>query len=111
VKNIGAGSLRHMVTLKRSSNSTPAAMVDVPPANATVGVFHALVECVSGAEATNSGQLKGILKYRVTLRASAGPIRPSDLITYNGISINVVDAEPDPFGIFILVNGISKGQQ
>lgn len=110
--NLNAGDLRHRVTLMRlASPGVQDPVGQVTPNPQPVGTYYALVECLGGAEVTNAKQVKGTLRYKITLRAASGPIRPSDQFTWNGLTLNVVDAEPDPFGIMIVVNATSKGAQ
>jgi len=112
VKNINAGDLRHRVTLSRNTNpTTPNAAGQVKANYQDIGTYYALVECLGGAEDVNGDQLKGTLKYKITLRASSGPILPADKFTWNGHTLNVVGAAPDPFGIMIEVEATEKGQQ
>ena len=112
MKNISAGALRHRVTLLRNGNpSTPDSFGRAIPSPTTVGTYYALVECLGGGEVTNASQKKGILNYRVTLRASAGPIRPTDQLTWDGHTLNVESAVTDPFGILIEVTATEKPAQ
>jgi head-tail adaptor len=111
MKNINAGDLRHRVTLVRNAAITLDPVNQATPSPQSFGPFYALVECLGGAEATSAGQRKGTLKYRITLRASAGPILPTDSFVWNGHTLNVVAAVPDPFGIMIEIDATEKGPQ
>jgi head-tail adaptor len=104
VKNISAGDLRHRITVSRVSGRTTDAVGQVVPSYAVLGSYYALVECLGGAETTNAAQLKGTLKYKITLRAGSGPIRPTDKILWNGHTLQVAEASTDPFGILIEVD-------
>ena len=104
MNNINAGDLRHQVTLMRDT-SAPAGGQRTPNYVA-IGTYYALVECLGGAEVVNATQRKGLLNYRVTLRASSGPIRPTDQLAWNGHTLNVSDAAVDPFGIMQVVNAV-----
>ncbi len=111
--NVGlnAGDLRHRVTLLRDSGTIPNAVGQVTPIYSAVGTYYALVEGLGGDESTNAAQLKGTSKYRVTLRASAGPIRPTDRIAWNGHTLEVATATTDPFGILIEVEATERAAQ
>jgi len=112
VKNVNAGDLRHRVTLERlASPGVRDAVGQVALAYQAVGTYYALVECLGGAEATNAKQVKGTLRYRITLRASSGPVLPSDRIVWNGHALGVESATPDPFGILIEVDAVEEGPQ
>jgi head-tail adaptor len=111
VKNIDAGSLRHRITLSRKSTQ-PADKVGQPiPTYQDIGNFYALVECLGGAESTNAAQLKGVLRYTVLMRASSGPVRPSDKLVWQGHTLQVTAAVTDPFNIFITVDAIELPAQ
>lgn len=112
MKNIDAGALRHRVTLLRQASPAKRNPVGQVVANPqSIGTYYALVECLGGSEAANAKQLKGTLRYRITLRASSGPILPTDQFAWNGHALNVVAAVPDPFGILIEVDAVEKGAQ
>ncbi len=104
--NINAGDLRHRVTLGRNS-PVRNSIGQLAPNYSTVGTYYALVECLGGAEVDNATRRQGLLKWRVTLRASSGPINPTDRITWKSAVIEVESATPDPFGILIEVEGTS----
>jgi hypothetical protein len=110
---IDAGDLRNWVTLERNGNpSTPNAGGQAKPDyQPVVTGFYALVECVGVAEGPNGGQLKGVLRYRVTIRAGNGPVFPSDRLEWEGHTLNVVGASPDPFGTALVIDALEKGQQ
>jgi len=110
MKNINAGDLRHRVTLLRDSGSPNSVGQHIPDYQ-PVGTYYAKVERLGGAEATNAKQLKGVLRYKITLRAASGPILPSDQFAWNGLTLNVAAAVPDPFGILIEVDATEKGAQ
>jgi hypothetical protein len=112
VKNLNAGDLRHRVTVLRDSTPNARdAVGQATPNYQPVGTYYALVECLGGVEATNAKQQKGTLRYKITLRAASGPILPTDQLGWKGITLGVVDATPDPFGIMIEINAVSKGPQ
>jgi head-tail adaptor len=111
MKNISAGDLRHRVVLLRDQGTTPNTVGQVKPIYVPVGTYYALVECLGGAEGANANQLKGTLNYKVTFRAAAGPIRPTDQLTWNGHTLNVATATTDPFGIMIEVEATEKVTQ
>ena len=112
MKNLNAGGLRHRVTVLRNGNpSTPNASGQARANYAPVGSYYALVQCLGGGEVTSGNQQKGLLNWSITLRASSGPIYPSDQITWNSTTMNLSEATPDPMGIFIEVKATSKGQQ
>ena len=100
-KNINAGALRHRVALIRDSQTATDLTGQPYTARGQVGSYYALVECLGGSEDENAKQLKGVLFWRVTIRASAGPIRPKDIFQWDGRTLNVVEAMPDPNGILI----------
>lgn len=111
MKNIDAGDLRHRISLSRVTASPPDSMGQAVPTYVVLGTYYAFVECLGGIESTNGAQLKGILKYKITLRAASGPIRPSDKILWNGHTLQVVAATPDPFGIMIEVDALEYATQ
>ena len=111
MKNIDAGDLRHRVTLKRNAPTSVDAVGQSVPDFTTIGTYYALAECLGGSEVVNASQKKGILRYRVTLRAASGPILPADVLLWNGHTLKVDSATPDPFGILIEVIALEYGVQ
>jgi head-tail adaptor len=108
VKNINAGDLRHRITLNRATGTTRSPVGQLQPNYATVGSYYSLVECLGGSEQVNATQLKGVLKYRIKIRAGNGPVNPSDKVVWNGHTIHVESSVTDPFGIMIEIDGTEK---
>jgi hypothetical protein len=99
---INAGDLRHRVTWQTDAGGTIDSEGQYFPNYSTVGSYYALVEATSGDEVVNADQLKGVRRYHVTMR-NVGQPKPSDILIWNGITLNIISANIDPFGVMLSI--------
>ncbi|WP_375290912.1 phage head closure protein [Qipengyuania sp.] len=95
--NIGAGELRHRITIRRSEE-VQNAKGGFDTAWSDVATVRAKIEGLDGRESMMAQALQGISSYRITIRYRAG-IRASDQIRLSdGSTLNITAPPADPDG-------------
>jgi SPP1 family predicted phage head-tail adaptor len=95
--HIGAGQLRHRITIRRSAEVQNAAG-GYDTAWSTIATTRAKIEGLDGREVMFAQALQGISSYRITIRWRAGLQARDQIQLVDGSTLNVTAPPADPDG-------------